>query len=141
MKSVPGHVVIQPPEQLRYAYLLDWSARIGVLVLVLSFGAYVLGFLSPHVPLDQLPSLWSQPVGQYLALTGSPTGWGWLALVHRGDIVGLVGIAILAGCSLVCLLALVPLYRRRGDKAFVALCLAEVVVVLVAASGLIGGGH
>ena len=49
--------------------------------------------------------------------------------------------SILAGCSLVCLLALVPLYLRRGDRAFVALCLAEVAVVLLAASGWLTAGH
>jgi hypothetical protein len=93
------------------------------------------------VPTRQLPELWGHPVGRYLELTQSPTGWGWLALVHRGDVTGLVGIAMLAGCSLACLLALVPLYWRRGDRAFVALCLAEVAVVLLAASGWLSAGH
>ena len=46
-----------------------------------------------------------------------PHCWGWLALAHRGDVSGLVGIAILAGCSLVCLLAPMPQYLKRGDKA------------------------
>jgi hypothetical protein len=137
----PTAPVVQPPEQLLYARLLDRGTQLGLLVLVASFAAYALGLLSPHVALERLPELWSHPVGQYLKETGSPTGWGWLTLVHRGDIAGLVGIVILSGCSLVCLLALVPLYLRRGDRAFVALCLAEVAVVLLAASGWIGGGH
>jgi len=131
----------QPIEQLLYARLLDWSTRLGLVVLVVSFAAYMLGLATPHVPLQQLVEVWSHPVGRYLELTHSPSGWGWLALVHRGDIAGLVGIAILAGCSLACLLALVPLYLRRGDKAFAALCLAEVAVVVVAASGWLSGGH
>jgi hypothetical protein len=139
MSSPPP--VVQPPEQLRYARLLDWGTRIGLVVLVLSFASYVLGLASPHVPVDRLPELWVHPVGRYLELTQSPNGWGWLALIHRGDIAGLAGIAILAGCSLVCLLALVPLYLRRGDKAFAALCLAEVAVVVLAASGVLTGGH
>ena len=133
--------VIQPPEQLRYARLLDWGTRLGLLVLVLSFAAYAFGLVSPWVSLEQLPQLWSHPVAQYLQETQSPVGWGWLVLVHRGDVVGLVGIGILAGCSMLCLLALVPLYLRRGDKAFAALCLAEVAVVLLAASGWLSGGH
>ena len=90
-----------------------------------AFAAYVFGLADPHVPLDRLPELWIHPVGRYLAETGSPTGWGWLALLHRGDIAGLVGIAILAGCSRACLLALVPMYLRDGDRAFAALCLAR----------------
>ena len=56
-------------------------------------------------------------------------------------VAGLAGIVILAGCSLVCLLALVPLYLKRGDKAFAVLCLAEVAVVVLAASGVLSGGH
>lgn len=131
----------QPAEQLRYARLLDWGTRAGLLVLVLSFAAYMLGWSEPHVPLHKLPDLWGQPVGRYLALTQSPTGWGWLALAGRSDIAGLLGIVILAGCSVLCLLALVPLYWRGGDKAYAGLCLAEAAVVLLAASGLLSGGH
>jgi len=136
-----AQAVVQPNEQLLYARLLDWSTRLGLLVLVLSFAAYAFGLVIPHVPLERLPQLWSHPVAQYLQETQLPVGWGWLALVHRGDVAGLVGIVILAGCSLACLLALVPLYLRRGDKAFAALCLAEVAVVLLAASGWLSGGH
>jgi len=138
---VSAGLAVQPPEQLRYARLLDWGTRIGLVVLVTSFAAYVLGLAESHVPREQLPQLWEHPVGRYLELTGSPTGWGWLALVHRGDIAGLAGIAILAGCSVLALLALVPLYLRRGDRVFAALCVAEVAVVVLAASGVLVGGH
>ena len=37
------------------------------------------------------------------------------------------------------LLALVPMYAARRDKAFVALCLIEAFVVLLAASGVLAG--
>jgi len=133
--------ISQPTEQLRYARLLDWGTRIGLIVLVVTFAAYMTGLTQPHVPMEQLATLWGQPVGTFLAQTQTPQGWGWLALVRHSDMAGLVGIAILAGCSLLCLLALVPLYWRRGDRAFVALCLAEVAVVLLAASGWLTGGH
>lgn len=131
----------QPEEQLRYATLLDWGTRVGLVVLLLSFAAYVFGLAEAHVPVQRLPEVWQHPVARYLEITGSPTGWGWVALIHRGDIAGLVGIAILSGCSLVCLAALIPLYLRRGDKAFAWLCAAEIAVVLLAASGLLAGGH
>lgn len=133
--------VQQSPEQLRYARLLDWGTRIGLVLLIVSFVAYVLGLAEAHVPPERLPQIWQHPVGRYLELTGSPTGWGWLALVHRGDIAGLVGIAVLAGCSVLCLLALVPMYLRRGDRAYAALCVAEAAVVVLAASGVLAAGH
>lgn len=134
-------VVTQPEEQLLYARLLDRGTRIGLVVLLLSFAAYALGLAEPHVPLQRLPEVWQHPVARYLELTASPTGWDWVALIHRGDIAGLVGIAVLSGCSLLCLAALIPSYLRRGDKAFAFLCAAEIAVVLLAASGLLAGGH
>jgi hypothetical protein len=133
--------VTQPQEQLRYAKLLDWGTRLGLLVLVLSFAAYVTGLLPGHVPVDQLSAVWGLPVAQYLAQTHTPTGWGWLALLGHGDVLGLAGIAWLAAVSVACLLALVPVYARRGDRVFVAICMAEVLVVALAASGILTGGH
>jgi len=97
--------------------------------------------LPTQVPLQRLPELWNQPVARYLALTGAPTGWQWATLLQHGDVLGFVGIALLAGCSGVCLLSLLPLYRRRGDRAYLGLCLAQMAVLLVAAAGLFGGGH
>lgn len=134
----------QPAEQLRYARWLNWGTRAGLAVLIASFAAYVLGLFGSHVPVERLPELWEHPVGRYLELTGLPTGWGWLALIHKGDVAGLAGIVILAGCSLPALLALVPLFLRRGgrgDRAFAVLCLAEVAVIVLAASSWLGGGH
>jgi len=130
----------QAPAQLRYALLLEWGTRVGMTVLVASFAAYLTGLMPAHVPLEQLPQLWSLPVGQYLGHTQSPTGWGWAALLHRSDALGLAGIAILAACSVLALLALVPMYAARRDKAFVALCLAQAFVVLLAASGVLTHG-
>jgi hypothetical protein len=141
MKNHPAVVIGQPPEQLRYARLLTWGTRVGLVVLLLSFAAYVLGLAESHVPVSRLPEVWIHPVGRFLELTASPTGWGWVALVHRGDIAGLLGIAILSGASVLCLLALVPIYLARNERAFVAVCLAEVVVVVLAASGWLPGAH
>jgi VIT1/CCC1 family predicted Fe2+/Mn2+ transporter len=131
----------QQLEALRYARLLDWGARIGVLALVVSFAAYVFGVLPPHVPLEQLPSVWNLPVAAYLQRTGTPTGWGWLALAHKGDLSGLIGIALLAGCSLPPLLGLIPLYLKRRDYAYAVMCMVVIAVLALAASGVLTGGH
>jgi hypothetical protein len=132
---------LQKAEALRYALLLDWGTRIGLVVLVLGFAAYVFGFITPLVSLDQLPQLWNKPVAVYLKATGTPTGWGWLGLAGKGDMLNLVGIAILAGCSLPPLLGLIPLYIKRRDYAYAVLCAAIVLVLVLAASGILSGGH
>lgn len=135
------HAQQQQAEALRYAVLLDWGARLGLVALILSFAAYMLGILTPHVPLDQLPGVWNLPVATYLERTATPTGWGWLALAHTGDLSNLIGIAILAGCSLPPLLGLIPLYLKRRDYIYAGLCAAIVLVLVLAASGVLTGGH
>lgn len=127
---------MQPGPQLRYALLLEWGTRIGLAVLAVSFVGYLAGWLPAHVAPHELPALWSLPAPHFQGRTGSPTGWGWLALLDRGDMLGLAGIGLLAGCSLVALLALVPMYAQRRDRTFVALCLLESAVLLAAASGV-----
>ena len=139
---MPNHEhASQSPPQLRYALLVEWGTRIGLLVLSLSFIAYASGLVPAHVPLERLPQLWTQPVGDYVAATGTPTGWAWLQLLHRSDVLGLAGIAILSVSSVVGLLALVPMYAALRDRSFVVLCLLQALVVLLAASGVLSGGH
>ena len=135
------HAQQQRDESLRYAVLLDWSTRLGVLALLLGFAAYLSGILPPHVSLEQLPGLWGLPVNEYLQRTATPMGWGWLALAHRGDMSNLVGIALLAGSSMAPLLGLMLLYAKRKDRVYAVICAVILLVFLLAASGLLTGGH
>ena len=128
-------------EQQRYATWLSWGARSGLAILIISFLAYVFGWMPAHIPLDQMPDVWNLPTGEYLKQTGAPTGWSWISLVNQGDFVGLLGIAWLSGCSLLCLLAVMPIYARRKDWVFVALCIIALLVQLLAASGILTAGH
>lgn len=127
-------------EQQRYATLLSWGSRSGLALLVVSFLAYVFGWIPAHVPVDQMPNVWSLPVGEYLKQTNTPVGWNWILMISYGDFASLVGIAWLSGCSLICLLAVIPIYARRKDKIFVMLCVFALAVQLLAASGMLKAG-
>lgn len=131
----------QLPEQMLYARLLDAGTHLGLLVLVISFVVYLTGWLPPRVPVHELPALWHLPADAFVQASGTPLGWGWLAQVRHGDLAALLGIVLLAGCSIPCLLALVPTYIRGGDRTYVAICLAEVAVLALAASGVLSAGH
>jgi len=128
-------------EQLLYARLLDLTSKLGFVALVVGYVAYAMGWLEAHVTVEQLPQLWTLPLAEYLAKTGSPTGWGWLAHLHKGEFAGLLGIVILAGCSAVCLLAIVPTYVRRRDRVYAGICVLEIMVLLLAASGILTPTH
>lgn len=128
-------------EAQRYARLLEWGTRTGLALLMLTFVLYISGVLTPYVALQDLPNLWNQPVDRYLELTNSPRGWQWLPMVMRGDLLNLVGIAVLSGCSIPPLLALIPHFLRYRNRAYAVICALEILLLLLAASGLISGGH
>ncbi len=90
-------------EQQLYARLLDIAAKTGFVVLVAGFLAYALGWVPAHTPVERLPELWTLPLAEYLVATDTPTGWGWLVHLPKGEFASLAGIEILSGGSLVCL--------------------------------------
>ena len=128
-------------EELTYARWLDACTKIGFALLVGSFLLYITGVLPPHVPVHELPRVWSLPVERYLAATGMPSGWGWAALLGRGDILNFAGVAFLSMTTLICYLHILPILVRRRDHVFAAIVALEVIVLALAASGLLSGGH
>ncbi len=94
-----------PGDQLRYARLLDYGTIAGAVVLAIAFGAYVLGLLHAGVALARLPALWTLSARAYLAGTGSSAGWAWIGRLDQGENASLLGIAILAGCTVACIAA------------------------------------
>lgn len=125
------------PEQLRYARVLDYGMKIGLIALIAGFLAYVAGIAPARVPLEELPRFWGLPVLDYLRETGVTGGWGWLAAPGSGDALAFAGIAVLAGASLPCLLALVPLYAARKDWTYLVITLLLSGVLTLAASGVL----
>ncbi len=128
------------PEQVTYANLLFYGCWGGLALMAATYLVYVSGLVTPHIPLDKVPLLWSEPVGTYLELGKVPHGWGWTALIARGDFLNFLGIVLLAGMTIVCYIPLIPAYLKRKETTFALLALAEILVLLVAASGIVGGG-
>ncbi len=135
-EAVPGRGV--SAEQLRYASVLDYGMKAGLLMLIAGFAVYVCGLLPAHVPLEALPRLWGLPVDDYLRESGTPSGWAWLPLLARGDMLVIAAIALLAGVSLPCLIVLTPVYFGRRDMAYLLITLVLAGVLVLAASGIFG---
>ena len=116
-------------EQHLYARWLDVGTRIAFAILVLSFAIYVFGVFEALVPPHELARLWILPADRYVAATGAPTGWGWLALLGKGDYLNFIGIAALAAITILCYARIVPALPRLHA----ALALIQIAVLLAAA--------
>ena len=129
-------------EQIIYASILNWGMIIGFLALTLAFLMYMFGALPNFVPIEDLPKHWGKKVHDFNHDLHAPTGWNWLAYVGKGDYLNFIGIAVLAGLTIFCYLAIIPTLLKKKDKAYLIIAVAEVLVLALAASGILkGGGH
>ncbi len=129
-------------EQLLYANILNKGMLVGLLGLVITFIIYGAGILEPKIPLEQVQNYWVMPVNDYLHQSGIHAGWAWLGNLGYGDMLNFLPIAFLSLLTIVCYLAILPGLMRKKDTAYVVLVIVEVVVLTVAASGILGsGGH
>lgn len=129
------------PEQLLYARILEKGMMIGLLTLLVTFAIYAFGIMDPYIPLDRISQYWSLNVDDYLKHANIESGWAWLGLIKYGDFINFIGVAILAGVTILSYLAIVPLLLKNRDVIYAVIALLEVIVLSLAASGMIAGGH
>jgi hypothetical protein len=129
------------PEQVLYARTLEIGMYVGLACLLATFAVYLSGVMAPHIPLDDLSKHWDKSVHEYLHDANIEPGWSWITMLRRSDFLNFVGIATLAGVTVVCYLAILPTLLRNRDFVYAALALLEVLILAAAASGILAVGH
>ena len=127
--------------QKRYGLWLAWGARLGLVLLLAGLIAYLSGLVPPHLPIEQVSASWSRPAAEMLLQAGVQPGWGWTAHLWHGDMLVVAGIALLASCSIPCLAAVIPIFRVRREYVLVTICVLQIAVLVLAASGVLAVGH
>ncbi len=129
-------------EQVLYAKILNIGMLIGLTSLVITFILYATGILEPLIPLEKVQSYWILSVHEYLEQSGIQAGWAWFGNLQFGDMLNFLPIAFLSLLTIVCYIAIIPGLIRKKDTAFVVIAVLEIIVLTVAASGILGtGGH
>ena len=129
------------PEQLLYARILEIGMYFGLLILFVTFGLYAFGIVDPYIPLDKISNYWSMNVNDYLKHAEIKAGWAWLGMLKYGDFINFIGVAILAGVTIICYAAIVPTLLKNNDKVYAILAVLEVIILSAAASGILTVGH
>ncbi len=129
-------------EQVLYAKILNIGMLIGLIGLVVAFVLYASGILEPLIPLEKVQSYWILSVHEYLERSGIQAGWAWFGNLQFGDMLNFLPIAFLSLLTIVCYIAIIPGLIRKKDTAYVVIAFLEIIVLAVAASGILGtGGH
>jgi hypothetical protein len=127
-------------EQVLYANVLMIGVLAGLVLMGVTYFIYLTGIFPAHVDMSYLPQVWGKNVNEYLHLTNTPHGWEWTKLLMKGDFLNYIGFALLGLMTVGCYLLLVRGYMRQKDWAYTAISVLEIIVLCVAASGLLGGG-
>ena len=106
------------PEQIVYANLLEKGMYLGLVILLVTYFLYVFGILKPYIPLNDIPKCWTMGVSDYLHHCNIQSGWAWVRMVYYGDFINFIGIAMLAGVTIICFLRIVPVLWKDGDKLY-----------------------
>ncbi len=133
--------VAASPAQLRYANMLNYGSIVGFVILLISFAVYLLSILDPYISVDKLVTTWHLSSAEFNALHNVPSGWGWVSLLSKGDFSNFAGIAILAGITILCYAQLALDCMREKEKLMMIIAILEVLVLVFAASGIVGGAH
>jgi hypothetical protein len=135
--------ITQPmPYQIQYANILSTGAWLGILFMIITYMIYATGLISPHVDVTMVIQNWDKGVDEYLRITGSPHGWGWVPLLHKADFLNFIGLILLAVLTIICYFFLIIGFAQTKDWLFFIISVLEVLVLTVAASGIFGsGGH
>lgn len=136
-----------PSEQSAYARLLGIGSSLGLLALAAAFGVYLLGIIPQTIPLDELANHWHKTPEAYHQVIdakldqpvegGTVTGWGWVKhAFSRSDYLCYIGICMLAGITILCYINMIPRLIKKGDRLYLAIAVLEIIVLLLAASGV-----
>lgn len=126
--------------QLVYARVLEMVSHVGISFLALGYLVYVLQLLPLSIPIDAIAGNWHLKASEMQQKLHTPAGWSILstpAALFKGDVVSYLSIYYLATATVVCLAFASVTFYREKNYLYTTIALFQLVVLLVAASGLI----
>lgn len=128
-------------EQLIYAKILGTGTWLALGLLVILFIIYITGVLPNVVDFEKLQYYWTLRASEYIESAGAPIGWEWVKSLNHGDMLNFIGITLLAGMTIICYLIILPVFIRKKDLPYTIITIVEILVLLLAASGILTAGH
>ena len=126
--------------QLVYARVLEMVSHVGMAFLALGYVVYVLQLLPLSVPIDAIAGNWHLKASEMQQKLHTPAGWSILSssgALFKGDVVSYLSIYYLAMATVVCLAFASVIFYREKNYLYTTIAVLQVLVLLVAASGLI----
>ncbi|MFO7781580.1 MAG: hypothetical protein R6W94_08110 [Spirochaetia bacterium] len=120
-----------------YARILQRIVIIGSLLMLVSFVVYALELLPSAMEADRVPTVWHLPADEAAPLIDRPPLWHWVLAPHRADLLSLGSLTVLAATTPLGFAVLFVLLLRRRDFVYATMVFFQLVVLLLAATGML----
>lgn len=127
--------------EISYSRLLEGGALVALVVMLVTYVLYAGEVVPSNVPPGRVSEHWGHAPEAYAEAASLHGGWGWITRLGQGECLSRLGPALLGIVTIICLAVALPVFLKKRDWAFAAIIAAEVAVLALSASGLIGGGH
>ena len=124
-----------------YAWLLRRFTLASIVSLVIAFVIYVFQWIPSYIEIDRMAELIQLRSAEYKAAANIPTGWGWLSLIGYSDYLSFLAIAFMSGVSIFIYFILVHVFLRCKDYIYASIAVIQILVFILAASGIVNTGH
>ena len=129
------------PVQLTFASILVWLVRFGLGLLFVTFVVYASGLIPSILAIADVPDHWHLSSNEYAELTDLEIGWAWLGAFDQGRTLVFAALVFFPTGMMVLAAVTVVLYLRQKVPAYALIAFLELVVLIVAATGILSTGH
>lgn len=141
----PGPAACAPapptPARAMYARALDRLVRLGMGFMLAVFCFYAMGIGPCRIRPETLSFHWSLSLHEFLTATGTGQGWCWIRDLRKLDHLSLMSIIFMAFITVICYIRILPYYFKVKNRIYALICSIQIIVLLLAASGLLKAGH
>jgi hypothetical protein len=139
MKQETGHA---DKVQLAYAGILSKATTLGIIFVIIGYIVYVFQLMPLSVPIDQVAGNWGLRASEFHhKVPAAPSGWSSFGQAGTGDALSYISIIYLGAVTMLCLVAAGIAFLREKNMIYTFISFAQLAVLMLAAAGLVSGGH
>jgi hypothetical protein len=127
--------------QLAYAAILAKATTLGIIFIIAGYIVYVFQLLPLSLPIDQVSGNWHLRAAEFHHKVIAPYGWSCFTHPGYGDMLSYMSIIYLGTVTMFCLVAAGIAFLRDKNSIYTFFSFAQLAVLILAAAGIVSGGH
>jgi hypothetical protein len=127
--------------QLAYAGILGKATTLGIALIIIGYIAYAFQLLPLSLPIEQVAANWHLRASEFHNQLDAPLGWSCFSDPLKGDVLSYISLIYLGAVTMLCLFVAGIAFFREKNMIYTFFSFAQMAVLILAAAGVVSGGH